>query len=229
MSAATPLQAWLNGRRARRRDRWTAISIDPRAKRRLDSLHCLQWVLVAEAYPGHSCLSARLWDRTSLLVGRWRVSHSGGLAVLRCAAPAHSLHFATEETISMNTEQLVTRIPSATSDLESSEPGSPAAPLWGETLAGVHTSAAGAVASPEEVLANWAAEDGQGQHGYRQQAVSRTSAWRGTGDLNQPLDLSSRSLTALPAPILAEVRRLNVDHNQLDSLPETLSTGLQRL
>ena len=99
----------------------------------------------------------------------------------------------------------------------------------GSLLAGVHTSAAGAVASPEEVLANWAAEDGQGQHGDRQQAVSRTSAWRGTGDLNQPLDLSSRSLTALPAPILAEVRRLNVDHNQLDSLPETLSTGLQRL
>ncbi|BAR55786.1 hypothetical protein NK6_2605 [Bradyrhizobium diazoefficiens] len=33
----------------------------------------------------------------------------------------------------------------------------------------------------------------------------------------------------MPAPILAEVRRLNVDHNQLDSLPVTLSTGLQRL
>ncbi|MHC2154366.1 hypothetical protein [Bradyrhizobium diazoefficiens] len=81
----------------------------------------------------------------------------------------------------MNTEQLVTRIPSATSDLESSEPGSPAAPLWGETLAGVHTSAAGAVASPEEVLANWAAEDGQGQHGDRQQAVSPNVGLAGDG------------------------------------------------
>ncbi|RZN12699.1 E3 ubiquitin--protein ligase [Bradyrhizobium genosp. SA-3] len=129
----------------------------------------------------------------------------------------------------MNAEQLGAGTPSATSDSESSEPGSPAASQWGEALTDVQASAAEAAASQDEVLADWAAEDGQGQHEDRQQAVSRTRAWRGTGDLNEPLDLSSLSLTALSASILAGLRRLNVDDNQLDSLPETLPASLQRL
>ncbi|SDG85259.1 type III secretion system effector, E3 ubiquitin ligase YopM/NopM family [Bradyrhizobium sp. Rc2d] len=129
----------------------------------------------------------------------------------------------------MNAEQLGAGTPSATSDSESSEPGSPAVSQWGEALTDVQASAAEAAASPDEVLADWAAEDGQGQHEDRQQAVSRTRAWRGTGDLNEPLDLSSLSLTALSASILAGLRRLNVDDNQLDSLPETLPASLQRL
>jgi len=125
----------------------------------------------------------------------------------------------------MNAEQLGAGTPFATSDSESSEPGSPAASRWGEALTDMQASAA----SQEEALTDWAAEVGQGQHEDRQQAVTRTRAWRDTGDLNEPLDLSSLSLTALSAPILAGLRRLNVDDNQLDSLPETLPASLQRL
>lgn len=93
----------------------------------------------------------------------------------------------------------------------------------------MQASAAEAAASQDEVLTDWAAEDGQGQHEDRQQAVSRTRAWRGTGDLNEPLDLSSLSLTALSASILVGLRRLNVDDNQLNSLPETIPVSIQRL
>ncbi|SFN91017.1 type III secretion system effector, E3 ubiquitin ligase YopM/NopM family [Bradyrhizobium sp. Rc3b] len=93
----------------------------------------------------------------------------------------------------------------------------------------VQAFTAEAAASQDQVLTDWAAEDGQGQYEDRQQAVSRTRAWRGTGDLNEPLDLSSLSLTALSASILAGLRRLNVDENQLNSLPETLPASLQRL
>ncbi|SCB31456.1 C-terminal novel E3 ligase, LRR-interacting [Bradyrhizobium shewense] len=127
----------------------------------------------------------------------------------------------------MNAEQLGAGTPSATSDSESSEPGSPPASQWGEALTDVQASAAEAAASQEEMLTDWAAENGQGQHEDRQQAVTR--AWRGAGDLNEPLDLSSLSLTALSASIPAGLRRLNVDDNQLDSLPETLPASLQRL
>ncbi|NYG45198.1 Leucine-rich repeat (LRR) protein [Bradyrhizobium sp. IAR9] len=127
----------------------------------------------------------------------------------------------------MNAEQLGAGTPSATSDSESSEPGSPAASQWGEALTDVQASAAEAAASQDEMLTDWAAENGQGQHEDRQQAVTR--AWRGAGDLNEPLDLSSLSLTALSASIPAGLRRLNVDDNQLNSLPETLPASLQRL
>ncbi|MGY3131320.1 hypothetical protein ACVWZM_002002 [Bradyrhizobium sp. USDA 4501] len=82
---------------------------------------------------------------------------------------------------------------------------------------------------PDQVLTDWAAEDGQGQHEDRQQAVSRMRAWRYTGDLNEPLDLSSLSLATLAAPIPAGLRCLNVDNNQLNSLPGTLPASLQRL
>nr|WP_246510390.1 NEL-type E3 ubiquitin ligase domain-containing protein [Bradyrhizobium glycinis] len=81
----------------------------------------------------------------------------------------------------------------------------------------------------EEVLTDWSAEDGQGQSGDRQEAVSRTRTWRDAGDLNEPLDLSSLSLTALSTSILAGVRHLNVDDNQLNSLPERLPATLQEL
>ncbi|MDA9443269.1 E3 ubiquitin--protein ligase [Bradyrhizobium sp. CCBAU 51745] len=129
----------------------------------------------------------------------------------------------------MNAEQLGAGTPSATSDSESSEPGSPTASQWGEALRDVQVSAAEAAAWQEEVLADWAAEDGQGQREDRQQAVSRTRAWRGTGDLEEPLGLSSLFLTALSAPILAGVRSLNVDNNWLASLPEHLPATLQEL
>ncbi|UWU76101.1 NEL-type E3 ubiquitin ligase domain-containing protein [Bradyrhizobium huanghuaihaiense] len=129
----------------------------------------------------------------------------------------------------MNAEQLGSGTPSATSDSEGSELGSPAASQWGEALTDVQASATEAAAWQEEVLTDWAAEDGQGQNEDRQQAVSRTRAWRRTGDLNELLGLSSLSLTALSAPVLAGVRRLNVDGNQLASLPERLPSTLQEL
>ncbi|MCA1384241.1 E3 ubiquitin--protein ligase [Bradyrhizobium sp. NBAIM03] len=129
----------------------------------------------------------------------------------------------------MNAEQLGPGTPSATSNSESSELGSAGASQWGEALTDVQASAAEATAWQEEVLTDWAAEDGQGQNEDRQQAVSRTRAWRRAGDINELLDLSSLSLTALSAPILAGVRRLNVDDNQLNSLPERLPATLQEL
>ncbi|WFU31581.1 NEL-type E3 ubiquitin ligase domain-containing protein [Bradyrhizobium brasilense] len=129
----------------------------------------------------------------------------------------------------MNTEQLGSGTPSETSDSETSEPGSPAATQWGEALTDALASAGEASSSQLEVLTNWAAEVGQGQHEDRQEAVSRTRAWQDTGHVNEALDLSSLSLTALPAPSLAGLRRLNVDDNQLNNLPGDLPASLQRL
>nr|WP_128956178.1 hypothetical protein [Bradyrhizobium zhanjiangense] len=54
--------------------------------------------------------------------------------------------FATDKTTSMNAEQLGAGTPSATSDSESSELGSPAASQWGEALTDVQVSAAEAAA-----------------------------------------------------------------------------------
>ncbi|QOZ36617.1 NEL-type E3 ubiquitin ligase domain-containing protein [Bradyrhizobium sp. CCBAU 53421] len=129
----------------------------------------------------------------------------------------------------MNTEQLGSGTPSGTSDSETSEPASPAATQWGEALTDARASAGEASSSQLEVLTNWAAEDGQGQHEDRREAVSRARAWQDTGDVNEALDLSSLSLIGLPAPIPARLRRLNVDHNQLNSLPGDLPASLQRL
>ncbi|WP_456709117.1 NEL-type E3 ubiquitin ligase domain-containing protein [Bradyrhizobium sp. USDA 4452] len=125
----------------------------------------------------------------------------------------------------MNAEQLGAGTPSGASDWESSEPGSPVSSQWDEAL----TDAQASADLPDQVLTDWSAEDGQGQHEDRQLAVSRMRAWRDTGDLNEPIDLSSLSLTTLAASIPAGSRRLNVDNNQLHSLPETLPASLQRL
>ncbi|VIO68609.1 putative E3 ubiquitin-protein ligase ipaH4.5 [Bradyrhizobium ivorense] len=129
----------------------------------------------------------------------------------------------------MNTEQLGSGTPSETSDSETSEPASPAATQWGEALTDALASAGQASSSQLEVLTSRAAEDGQGQHEDRQEAVTRARAWQDTGDVNEALDLSSLSLTGLPTPTLAGLRRLNVDDNQLNSLPGDLPASLQRL
>ncbi|WP_431016658.1 NEL-type E3 ubiquitin ligase domain-containing protein [Bradyrhizobium pachyrhizi] len=129
----------------------------------------------------------------------------------------------------MNTEQLGSGSPSETSDSETSEPGSPATTQWREALTDALAFAGEASSRQHETLAGWAAEYGQGQHENRQQAVSRTMDWRQTGDVNEALDLSSLSLTALSGPILAGLRRLNVDDNQLNSLPADLPAGLRWL
>ncbi|WP_407114862.1 hypothetical protein [Bradyrhizobium sp. LMG 9283] len=93
----------------------------------------------------------------------------------------------------------------------------------------VQAAAAEAATSRDEVLTDRATEDGQGQHEDGQQAVSRTRTWRGTGDLNEPL----RPVVSVPDRLVGvhsgRVRRLNVDDNQLNSLPETLPGSLERL
>ncbi|MDA9505740.1 E3 ubiquitin--protein ligase [Bradyrhizobium sp. CCBAU 11386] len=128
----------------------------------------------------------------------------------------------------MNAEQvrLGAGTPSETSESEASERGAPAPAQWVEALTEAGTDAA---SSRDQVLAGWVAEEGQGEHENRQEAVSRMRDWREAGDVDEALDLSSLSLTALPAPLLARLRRLNVDDNQLNSLPDTLPAGLQRL
>ncbi|KRR00053.1 NEL-type E3 ubiquitin ligase domain-containing protein [Bradyrhizobium valentinum] len=130
----------------------------------------------------------------------------------------------------MNAEraQLAAGTPSETSESETSEPGSPAAAQWVEALTEAEASAADPASSQDQVLVGRAAEEGQGEDEDRQEAVSRTRAWRDAGDVDEPLDLSSLSLTALSAPLPPELRRLNVDNNQLTSLPD-LPADLQRL
>ncbi|WFU40308.1 NEL-type E3 ubiquitin ligase domain-containing protein [Bradyrhizobium sp. CB82] len=131
----------------------------------------------------------------------------------------------------MNAEraQLGAGTSSETSDSENYEPGSPAAAQWGEALTDARAGATNPASSQDQVLASWAAEEGRHADEDRQQAVSRTMAWQQEGDLNETLDLSSLSLTALPASLPAGLRRLNVDDNQLTSVTHNLPAGLQRL
>ncbi|UVO30223.1 NEL-type E3 ubiquitin ligase domain-containing protein [Bradyrhizobium arachidis] len=131
----------------------------------------------------------------------------------------------------MNAEraQLGADTSSEASDSENCEPGSPAAARWGDALTDARASAANPASSQDQVLARWAAEEGRDADEDRQQAVSRTMAWQQEGDLNETLDLSSLSLTALPVPLPTGLRRLNVDDNQLNSVTDNLPVGLQRL
>jgi len=103
---------------------------------------------------------------------------------------------------------LVAGTPFENSESESSEPGSPAAARWVEASAEAEASAA---ASQRQVVAP-TAEERPGE-GPRQEAVSRTRAWREAGDIDEPLDLSSLSLTALSVPLVTGLRRLNVNNN----------------
>ncbi|GLR89615.1 putative E3 ubiquitin-protein ligase [Bradyrhizobium iriomotense] len=131
----------------------------------------------------------------------------------------------------MNTEQaqLGAGTSSEASDSENYEPRSPAAARWGDALTDARASATNPASSQDQVLASWAAEEGRDADEDRQQAVSRTTAWQQEGDLNETLDLSSLSLTTLPVPLPAGLRRLNVDDNQLNSVTDTLPVDLQRL
>lgn len=137
----------------------------------------------------------------------------------------------------MNTERAQPRadIPS---ESESTEPSSPAAEQspscltqWVSALTRWATGAAAAdrVSSQDRVLASWAVEEGQGEDENRQEGVSRTRAWRDEGDVRDELNLSSLSLTALPASLLPTLRTLNVIGNHLSSLPAQLPSELRDL
>ncbi|MCP3475572.1 E3 ubiquitin--protein ligase [Bradyrhizobium sp. CCGUVB1N3] len=136
----------------------------------------------------------------------------------------------------MNTEQVQLGAGAAsesseieTSDSETSEPGSPAAARWAEALTNTRVSAADPGSSQDQILAGWAAEERQAEGENRQEAVSRTSDWREQGDVHESLDLSSLSLTALPAPLPTDLRRLYAISNRLTSLPAGLPPRLRRL
>ncbi|WP_246787958.1 NEL-type E3 ubiquitin ligase domain-containing protein [Bradyrhizobium sp. CCBAU 53421] len=84
----------------------------------------------------------------------------------------------------------------------------------------------------DQLLEGWAAEEGQGEHEDRQEAVGRTRALRDAAaneDVAQWLELSSLSLTSLSAALPPRLQRLTVNDNQLTSLPAALPAELLRL
>ncbi|MCC8955295.1 E3 ubiquitin--protein ligase [Bradyrhizobium sp. Pear77] len=94
---------------------------------------------------------------------------------------------------------------------------------WVEALTGYRTPAS----SRARVLENWVAEEGRGEAENRREGRSRIRAADNTG--SHSLDLSSLSLTALPAALPPRLLELRARHNELSSLPATLPPGLQHL
>ncbi|THK33390.1 E3 ubiquitin--protein ligase [Ensifer sp. MPMI2T] len=90
---------------------------------------------------------------------------------------------------------------------------------WVEVLTRYRTSAS----SREQILENWVAEEGQGEAENRQQGASRIRV------SDDRVDLSSLSLTALPAALPPRLLELRAMHNELSSLPAGLPPGLQHL
>jgi len=90
---------------------------------------------------------------------------------------------------------------------------------WVEVLTRYRTSAS----SREQILENWVAEEGQGEAENRQHGAS------GIRVSHDTVDLSSLSLTALPAALPPRLLGLRAMHNELSSLPAGLPPGLQHL
>ncbi|RZN07268.1 E3 ubiquitin--protein ligase [Bradyrhizobium genosp. SA-3] len=94
---------------------------------------------------------------------------------------------------------------------------------WVEALTGYRTPAS----LRGRILENWAAEEGQGEAENRRQGRSRIRAADNTR--SHSLDLSSLSLTALPAALPPRLLGLRAMHNELSSLPASLPPGLNQL
>ncbi|MBO4227557.1 E3 ubiquitin--protein ligase [Bradyrhizobium neotropicale] len=92
-----------------------------------------------------------------------------------------------------------------------------------EALTGYRTPAS----ARAQILDNWVAEEGQGEAENRRQGRTRIRASDNTG--SHSLDLSSLSLTALPAALPPRLLELRARHNELTSLPDTFPPGLQHL
>ncbi|WP_206734345.1 T3SS effector NEL-type E3 ubiquitin ligase NopM [Bradyrhizobium zhanjiangense] len=92
-----------------------------------------------------------------------------------------------------------------------------------ETLTGYRTPAS----ARAQILDNWVAEEGQGEAENRRQGRRRIRNSDNTG--SHSLDLSSLSLTALPAALPPRLLELRARHNQLSSLPAMFPPGLQHL
>ncbi|WP_244941541.1 hypothetical protein [Bradyrhizobium yuanmingense] len=92
-----------------------------------------------------------------------------------------------------------------------------------ETVTGYRTPAS----ARAQILDNWVAEEGQGEAENRRQARRRIRNSDNAG--SRSLDLSSLSLTALPAALPPRLQQLRARHNELRSLPAMLPPGLQHL
>ncbi|MCA1536093.1 E3 ubiquitin--protein ligase [Bradyrhizobium sp. NBAIM03] len=92
-----------------------------------------------------------------------------------------------------------------------------------ETLTGYRTPAS----ARAQILDNWVAEEGQGEAENRRQGRRRIRNSDNTG--SHSLDLSSLSLTALPAALPPRLLELRARHNELSSLPAIFPPGLQHL
>ncbi|KWV55241.1 hypothetical protein AS156_06145 [Bradyrhizobium macuxiense] len=79
------------------------------------------------------------------------------------------------------------------------------------------------------MLDAWASADGQSETEDRQEAARRTRTWRAAGNVDDALNLSRLSLTAVPTVLPEELRDLNVGNNRLTSLPAALPAVLERL
>ncbi|SFJ85250.1 NEL-type E3 ubiquitin ligase domain-containing protein [Bradyrhizobium sp. Gha] len=77
------------------------------------------------------------------------------------------------------------------------------------------------------ILDGWVAEEGQGEAENRRQGRSRIRAADGTS--SDSVDLSSLSLTVLPAAFPPRLRDLRASHNELSRLPVSLPPGLREL
>ncbi|WP_407175356.1 T3SS effector NEL-type E3 ubiquitin ligase NopM [Bradyrhizobium sp. STM 3562] len=94
---------------------------------------------------------------------------------------------------------------------------------WVEALTGYRTPAS----ARAQILDNWVAEEGQGEAENRRQGRTRIRDSDNTG--SHSLDLSSLSLTALPAALPPRLLELRARHNELSSLPAMSPPGLQHL
>ncbi|AJA67112.1 E3 ubiquitin--protein ligase [Bradyrhizobium japonicum] len=92
-----------------------------------------------------------------------------------------------------------------------------------EAMTGYRTPAS----ARAQLLDNWAAEEGQGEAENRRQGRARIRGADNTG--SHSLDLSSLSLTALPAALPPRLLELRARHNELSSLPASFPPGLQHL
>ncbi|MHC2440209.1 T3SS effector NEL-type E3 ubiquitin ligase NopM [Bradyrhizobium sp. USDA 4451] len=92
-----------------------------------------------------------------------------------------------------------------------------------EGLTGYRTPAS----ARAQVIDNWVAEVGQGGVENRRQGRTRIRNTENTG--SHSLDLSSLSLTVLPAALPPRLQELRARHNELSSLPAMFPPGLRRL
>lgn len=114
---------------------------------------------------------------------------------------------------------------SEASQSEASEPGTPVAAHWDEALTDARPSAPTAAGPQGQVVDARAADEGQDEDENRQTAITQT---RALSNGSAALNLSSLSLTALPAALPPELQAFTARDNQLASLP-ALPEGLRVL